>query len=198
MNERQIALCLFGSPLHYTFILGCIIKYFSSTKEDYVVKKVGRVVSYVTGLLCCLFFVGTSYSAPSDADAVAACFGLTGGCMFLVVAYFVFVIAIMVWVVKDAKARAAGSPLGWLILVLLTGPLGLIIYFFSRPSGEVGLCQNCHNKKLIAMEKCPHCGYFQQIDRKVFQPTNDCFCTKCGSKNQPASTFCNSCGSKLE
>ena len=113
---------------------------------------------FLTVLLSSLCYAPASYSASNDAAGAAACLGLGGTCLFIVVGLAVLNIVLMVWVVKDAKARGAGSPIGWLILVLITGVLGLIIYFFSRPKGEVGECPHCHNKKLMAMAKCPHCG----------------------------------------
>lgn len=98
------------------------------------------------------FFLTSSNAHASSPDA--AC----GGFLFIIIAIFVINIAILVWVARDAKARGMGSPLGWLILVFFTSIIGLIIYFFSRPSGEVEECGNCHNKRLKAMAKCPHCG----------------------------------------
>ena len=98
------------------------------------------------------------FAAGNDDQGAAACLGLSGTCLFFVVGMIVLNIALMVWVVKDAKARGVGSPVGWLILVMFTGLLGLIIYFFSRPKGELAECPNCHNKRLKAMAKCPHCG----------------------------------------
>jgi uncharacterized protein len=100
----------------------------------------------------------TRTSNKKDDQAAAACLGLSGTCLFVVVGIFVLNIAIMVWVVKDAKARGAGSPIGWLILVMLTGIVGLIIYYFSRPKGEIVKCPSCKNKRMQAMAKCPHCG----------------------------------------
>jgi len=81
-----------------------------------------------------------------------------GSILFVLIAIFVINIAILVWVVKDAKARGMGSPLGWLILTLILGPIGLIIYIFARPKGEKTPCPNCGNKRLASMAQCPHCG----------------------------------------
>ena len=108
--------------------------------------------------LLAMLGAGQVFAARSDDPGAAACLGLSGTCLFFVVGMIVLNIALMVWVVKDAKARGVGSPVGWLVLVMFTGLLGLIIYFFSRPKGELAECPNCHNKRLQAMAKCPHCG----------------------------------------
>jgi hypothetical protein len=63
-----------------------------------------------------------------------------------------------VWVARDAKARGLDNSVLWMILVMVTGPIGLIIYIYSRPKGELVPCSSCGNKRLEASAKCPHCG----------------------------------------
>jgi predicted RNA-binding Zn-ribbon protein involved in translation (DUF1610 family) len=46
----------------------------------------------------------------------------------------------------------------WMILVMFTSVLGLIIYIFSRPQGNLIRCPSCNNQRLQASAKCPHCG----------------------------------------
>jgi len=46
----------------------------------------------------------------------------------------------------------------WMILVMFTSVIGLLIYFFSRPQGELDQCSECNNRRLKASAKCPHCG----------------------------------------
>src|SRR5262245_52518557 len=92
-----------------------------------------------------------------EAAAAAAC----GGCgvfVFLLVALFVLNIALLVWVARDAKARGMDSAVIWMILVMVTGPIGLLIYIFSRPQGNLVACASCSNRRLQAGAKCPHCG----------------------------------------
>mgnify|MGYP001599430572 FL=1 len=93
----------------------------------------------------------------TDEKGAGACAALFGGFIFIIIAIFVINIAILVWVSRDAKARGVGS-IGWMVLVFFAGFIGLIIYFFSRPKGEVVVCSHCNNKRLKAMAKCPHCG----------------------------------------
>lgn len=98
---------------------------------------------------------------PSDAEAAAGCAacGACGGMMIIVpLAILVLNIALLVWVARDAKARSMDSSVLWMILVMFTGPIGLLIYIFSRPQGNLIQCQHCNNKRLQASAKCPHCG----------------------------------------
>ncbi|MCE5248614.1 hypothetical protein LLG96_00190 [bacterium] len=111
-----------------------------------------------TFLTAIFIFLTALIPAFAESGSNPACAACGGSILFVIIAVVVINIAILVWVVKDAKARAVGSPVGWLILVLITGPLGLIIYFFSRPKGKLSPCPSCGNKRLEAMSKCPHCG----------------------------------------
>ncbi len=73
-------------------------------------------------------------------------------------AILVLNIALLVWVARDAKARGMDSAVLWMFLVMFTGLLGLIIYLFSRPQGNVLPCPTCGNHRLQASARCPHCG----------------------------------------
>ena len=114
-------------------------------------------------LVLCLFLLLNSTAVlaqpMSDEDAQAVgCAACGGGFLFLIIAVFVINIAILVWVARDAKARGMDSAVLWMLLVFFTGLLGLIIYLFSRPQGNVIGCPSCNNKRLQASAKCPHCG----------------------------------------
>jgi uncharacterized membrane protein YhaH (DUF805 family) len=93
-----------------------------------------------------------------DAVACAACAGMGGFMIFIVVAVIALNIALLVWVARDAKARGMDSSVLWMILVMFTGFIGLIIYLFARPQGNIVQCSQCKNKRLQASVKCPHCG----------------------------------------
>lgn len=67
-------------------------------------------------------------------------------------------IALLVWVARDAKARGMDNSVLWMALVLFTSVLGLVIYIFSRPQGELIQCPHCGNKRLRTSAKCPTCG----------------------------------------
>jgi Phospholipase_D-nuclease N-terminal len=87
-----------------------------------------------------------------------ACTGCGGTLIFIVVAFFVLSVALLVWVARDAKARGMDSSVLWMLLVFFTGLIGLVIYLLSRPQGNLVPCPNCGNKRLQASVKCPHCG----------------------------------------
>ncbi len=98
---------------------------------------------------------------PSDAEVATGCAscGACGGVMIVVpLAFLVLNIALLIWVARDAKARSMDSAVLWMILVMLTGPIGLVIYLFSRPQGNLIQCPHCNNRRLQASAKCPHCG----------------------------------------
>jgi hypothetical protein len=99
---------------------------------------------------------------PTDEEAAAAGCAMCGGC-WLTAVCFVFAlvalnIVLMIWVVRDAKNRGMDTPVLWLLIILLVGPIGFIIYFFARPGGELVRCPHCQNKRLQVSAKCPHCG----------------------------------------
>jgi len=106
---------------------------------------------YQTGLAAAQY----RNSPPNPDLACAACGGT-----FLAIAGAIIAIniAILVWVAKDAKRRGMEHPVVWMLLVFCTGIIGLIIYWLTRPTGEMVTCPNCNNKKLKVLVKCPHCG----------------------------------------
>jgi uncharacterized membrane protein YhaH (DUF805 family) len=101
--------------------------------------------------------VWAQQSAPNGSAAAAGC-ALCGTLIFIPIAIFVLNIALLVWVARDAKARGMDSAVIWMILVMFTSVIGLIIYTFSRPQGNLIQCPHCNNNRLQASAKCPHCG----------------------------------------
>ena len=97
-------------------------------------------------------------SNPDDAAAAAGCLGCGAFMFFIVIAAIAINIAILVWVAKDAKNRGMDNAVLWMILVFFTGLIGLLIYVFSRPQGNLIQCASCQNKRLQVSAKCPHCG----------------------------------------
>ncbi len=61
--------------------------------------------------------------------------GLFGGMMILLIilpiVWFVIAIAVAIWVYKDAKKRDMNAAV-WLLIVLVTGCIGCIIYLVVR------------------------------------------------------------------
>jgi hypothetical protein len=98
---------------------------------------------------------------PSDAQTCAACgtCGAGAGTIIIIpVIFFALNIALLVWVARDAKARGMDSSVLWMILVMFTSVVGLIIYVFARPQGELESCSSCGNNRLKGIAKCPYCG----------------------------------------
>ena len=104
--------------------------------------------------------LATLQRAGPDGGAAAGYAGC--GCGLLVLLFLLAVaalhIVILVWVARDAKARGMDSPVLWLLVVIFTGVIGLIVYIFARPQGNLVACTHCQNKRLQASVKCPHCG----------------------------------------
>lgn len=134
-------------------------------------KKAKRLVLALAMLLlhCCVAFAqgrraGPSPGGPSEEEAAAACAacgscGLGAGVLIAIpVAILVLNIALLVWVARDAKSRGMDSAVLWMVLVMFTSVIGLVIYIFSRPQGNLLQCGSCGNKRLQASAKCPHCG----------------------------------------
>jgi uncharacterized membrane protein YhaH (DUF805 family) len=96
-------------------------------------------------------------NAGNPAGGAAAC-GCCGTFIFIPIAFFAISIALLVWVARDAKARGMDSAVLWMALVFFLNLIGLVIYIFSRPQGNLVSCPNCGNKRLQASVKCPHCG----------------------------------------
>jgi hypothetical protein len=71
---------------------------------------------------------------------------------------FALQIALLVWVARDAKARGMDGAVIWMLLVMCVPLIGLLVYIFARPQGNLIPCPNCNNKRLQASMKCPHCG----------------------------------------
>ncbi len=96
----------------------------------------------------------------SDEDAAAAVLGCLGCGTFLVIPLVLLAIqiALLVWVARDAKARGLDGAVVWMIFVFLVPVIGIVVYLFSRPQGELVRCAHCGNKRLQAAAKCPHCG----------------------------------------
>ncbi len=96
---------------------------------------------------------------PSEDEAAGAACALGLIMMILIgVALVATWIALLVFVVRDAKNRGTENPVLWLILILFTHVVGLVIYFLARPAGNLVACEHCKNKKLQYARTCPHCG----------------------------------------
>jgi hypothetical protein len=112
-----------------------------------------------------LLFAAVAFAQSSggsnDAQACAACgtCGVGAGMMIVVpIILLALNVALLVWVARDAKARGMDNAVLWMALVMFTSVLGLIIYIFSRPQGELEKCSHCGNQRLQGLARCPYCG----------------------------------------
>jgi hypothetical protein len=80
-------------------------------------------------------------------------------------------ILILIWVVKDARARGSDGA-AWLIVILLAHVVGLLVYLASRPSGPLVHCHNCGNRRLDYLRACPVCQHVDQPNANVSFTTN--------------------------
>ena len=88
-------------------------------------------------------------NGPNGPSAAGGC-ALCGSLIFIPIAIFVLNIALLVWVARDAKPRGMDSAVIWMIPVMFTSVIGLMIYIFSRPQGNLIQCPHCNNKRLQA------------------------------------------------
>jgi len=94
---------------------------------------------------------------PNPCAAAAGC-GVCGSVFVVPIVIIALNIALLIWVARDAKSRGMDNAVMWMILVLFTSVIGLFIYIFSRPQGNLIQCASCGNHRLQTSAKCPHCG----------------------------------------
>ena len=110
-------------------------------------------------LTCLVMTVALSMVASAYNDAAAAA-GIFGIMCIIPIIWFIIGILIAIWVYKDAEKRGSSGIL-WLIIVLITGIIGLIIWLVIRP--QIG-----GEKKSAADDrKCPNCGRPIPMDARV-------------------------------
>lgn len=75
----------------------------------------------------------------------------------LLAAWIAGYVALLVWVARDAMARGMDGSILWMLMVLISGPVGLMVYVVSRPEGHLARCATCGSRRLAARLRCPHC-----------------------------------------
>jgi hypothetical protein len=95
------------------------------------------------------------------------------------------------YVSRDARRRAM-SPLLWIIVVLMPGGIGFVLYFLLRMP-IVSLCPACQTQVQSEFHFCPQCAY--QVSASCGEcyrtvSSTDLFCVHCGhdlaTDNMPA------------
>jgi len=103
-------------------------------------------------------------TAVSAAGEELAFWGMAGLACIVPIIIFIIWIVIAIWVYKDAEKRGSSGAL-WLIIVIITGIIGLIIWLVVRPpiggkkegaSGRV--CPACGRPIPMDAQVCPYCG----------------------------------------
>ena len=122
-------------------------------------------------LACVLLSVAVSTVASADTNDLTseeeAAFGLgLALCAVIALIWFIVFIAIAIWVYKDAEKRGSSGAL-WLVIVILLGIIGIIIWLIVRPpiGGKPGqqpgtgrMCPNCGRPIPMDAKVCPYCG----------------------------------------
>lgn len=110
-------------------------------------------------------------------------------CGFLI-AWLVIFIVIAVWVYRDAESRRMSGGL-WLIIVILLGLIGLIVYLIVRADHPVGGTP-------------PPYAAYPYAPPPAYSPTPPAAaagaaatCRNCGSPLSPGAGFCPRCGAKV-
>ena len=105
-----------------------------------------------------LLFAQEGEDIARTAAGAGGCLACGGFFMFIILGIIALNIALLVWVYRDAKNRGMDNAVVWLIVVLLVGPIGAIIYLLARTQGNLVQCSHCQGKRMEVSATCPHCG----------------------------------------
>lgn len=103
-----------------------------------------------------LLALAQTTTSEEDAAACAVCGGFGLIFMVILLVSLVIGIALAFWVYNDAKSRGDNAVL-WVIVVVIFGLLGFVVYLLARTKGDLVDCPKCGKKKLSTAEFCPHC-----------------------------------------
>ncbi|MEK6988544.1 MAG: zinc ribbon domain-containing protein [Candidatus Thermoplasmatota archaeon] len=116
-----------------------------------------------------------------------------GAICFIIIGFWIIFLFIAIWVYRDAESRGMGGVL-WLLIVLLTGIIGLIIYIVVRSDRPV----------MPAGYPYPgqYPGYYPpQAPPPTAPPPSaapaPAACRNCGAALQPGVAFCPHCGARV-
>jgi hypothetical protein len=98
-----------------------------------------------------------NYTNPADAGAFMGMAIVT--CLIFALVWFIVWILVAIWVYRDAEKRGKSGVL-WLIIVILLGLIGLIIWLVVRgeKSGSSRHCPNCGRGIPEDARICPYCN----------------------------------------
>jgi len=127
-------------------------------------------------------------------DATATAFQVefmfTGLICAIVVGLWVIFLFIAIWVYRDAESRGMSGVL-WLLVVLITGLIGLIVYLVVR-----------HDKRPMMPPPAYGAPGWAAPPPGGMPPAGlataaQGFCRNCGSELTPGAAFCPKCGAKV-
>ena len=78
-----------------------------------------------------------SPAASDDAASAAGALAALGCGVVPCIIWFAIIIAMAVYVYRDATRRGMDNAILLTILTVVTGPLGLVIYILMRPKGDL-------------------------------------------------------------
>ncbi len=116
---------------------------------------------------------------------------LGGALCALIIGIWIIFLLIAIWVYRDAESRGMSGVL-WLILVLLFGLIGLIIYLVVRHDKVPPMTQPYYGQPGWAP---PPPGPAPPAAGPA--PSAQATCRNCGSPLAPGATFCGKCGAKV-
>ncbi|MFQ5909799.1 MAG: zinc ribbon domain-containing protein [Thermoplasmata archaeon] len=131
-------------------------------------------------------------------DSIALQWELVGGISLIIcgVIWLVLWLLIAIWVYRDAESRGMSGAL-WLIIVILTGLIGLIIYIVVR--ADTGPQYPYPPQQYQPYQQPPPAQVPPAAAPPPAQPpTAARFCTNCGGSLPPGANNCPNCGEKVQ
>ena len=118
-------------------------------------------------------------------DPFAAWGAIWGACCFIYLIAFIFWILIGIYVYKDAEKRGKSGVL-WLIVILIFGIIGLIIWWLVRPPE-------------ISTPVYQPQPVYRQVENTapISEKYKPKYCPNCGATLDGTPIFCFNCGFKL-
>src|ERR1700694_4801363 len=117
-----------------------------------------------TGALMVAMMRSRFYGVAAQKDKWQHSFGYCG-CLGFVVVVNVAIIALnaalLIWVARDAKNRGMDNAALWMIVVMLTGNKGLIIYLFPRPQGNLCALHALRKQTAAKERNTQHCKFLR-------------------------------------
>ncbi len=116
-----------------------------------------------------------------------------GAVCFFLIAWLIIFILVAVWVYRDAESRGMSGAL-WLVIVILLGLIGLIVYLIVRSDHPVGGYR--------APAGAPYPAYPPPAPPAAPPPGSAApagagTCRNCGSALNPGAAFCPRCGARV-